>query len=266
MKHSESVSKIALALVAVAQEIENPTKNAANPHFKSRYADLAEIINTSREVLAKHGLVVVQSPGMEDGDCTVESLVLHNSGEWIQGVARSPLQKNDPQGVGSAITYLRRYSLAALLGLAQEDDDGNAGSAVGRDQRTGEKHAPHANGNGSAAKTGDPTCPRCNSGVWDNRASKPSPRSPDYKCKSKECDWALWIDRAKSELKGELEKLANAGVIQPASVGVVMKEVEGGDLDALLKALDYLHTKQGEVGKKIREAEEADSPFAGAGR
>jgi len=127
--HSEGIAKLAAALVKVACQIENPHKNSTNPAFRSRYADLAEIINTARTLLAEHGVVVVQSPGMDGACATVETMLLHESGEWIRGVAACPLQKADPQGVGSAITYLRRYSLAAMLGLAQEDDDGNAGSA-----------------------------------------------------------------------------------------------------------------------------------------
>lgn len=125
---SESITKIAPALLAVQKEIENPHKNSENPHFRNRYADLAEIINTMREVCANHGIVVVQSTGMSDGNCTVDTMLLHESGEWIRSNAACPLPKQDPQGVGSATTYLRRYSLAAMLCLAQEDDDGNVGS------------------------------------------------------------------------------------------------------------------------------------------
>lgn len=126
IQHSESLAKIGPALIKIAAEIENPTKKSQNPHFKSKYADLAEIINVSRQICASHGVVVMQSPGMAHDLCTVDTLLVHESGEWVRGQAASPLQKNDPQGVGSAVTYLRRYSLAAMLGLAQEDDDGNA--------------------------------------------------------------------------------------------------------------------------------------------
>lgn len=130
MNHSESLKELATALAKAQSEIENAAKNANNPHFKSKYADLAEIINTSRPVLTKHGLSVVQLPGMEDGRCTVETILLHSSGEWLSGLAAAPIQKADPQGIGSAVTYLRRYSLAAVCAIAQEDDDGE--SAVDR--------------------------------------------------------------------------------------------------------------------------------------
>jgi hypothetical protein len=147
--HSESIQKLAAALVKIAAAVENPHKNAQNPHFRSSYADLAEIINTTRHVCAEHGVALVQSPGMSDGLCTVETLMVHESGEWIRGEAASPIQKQDPQGVGSAITYLRRYSLAALLGIAQEDDDGNTASER-RDRETGKPH-PRRMGVGAPA-------------------------------------------------------------------------------------------------------------------
>lgn len=126
---SESLAGLAKAMVAAQAEIENAVKNATNPHFRNNYADLAEVINTTRPILTKHGLAVIQMPGMdEEGRATVANMILHESGEWITSTAAAPMQKNDPQGVGSALTYLRRYSLAALCNIAQEDDDGEAAS------------------------------------------------------------------------------------------------------------------------------------------
>jgi hypothetical protein len=121
---SESIQALAKALAEAQGEIENAHKNAKNPHFKSDYADLAEIINTVRPVLSRHGLAVIQMPGYVDGVVTVDTLLTHSSGEWVRGTSGAPLQKQDPQGVGSACTYLRRYSLSALCNIAQEDDDG----------------------------------------------------------------------------------------------------------------------------------------------
>jgi len=128
MLTSDTIQKIAPALVEIQKEIENPHKNSENPHFRNKYADLAEIINTMREVCAKHGVTVIQSTGMNGDRCTVTTMLLHTSGEFIRSEAESPLPKQDPQGVGSATTYLRRYSLAAMLCLAQEDDDANTAS------------------------------------------------------------------------------------------------------------------------------------------
>lgn len=146
MRKSDSIAKLAPALVAAQAEVENATKNANNPHFRSQYADLAEIIRTVKPVFTSHGLAIMQMPGLEEGHATVETMLVHESGEWITGMAGAPLAKSDPQGVGSAITYLRRYSLAALAGIAQEDDDGNAASKGTAQPAKTAKAAPKANG------------------------------------------------------------------------------------------------------------------------
>jgi hypothetical protein len=124
MKSSDSIAGLAAALAKAQGEIQNAAKNAKNPHFKSNYADLAEILNTVRPVLSRHGLSVIQVPGFDDGAVTVETILAHESGEWVAGVAAAVPGKVDPQGIGSAVTYLRRYALAAFAGIAQEDDDG----------------------------------------------------------------------------------------------------------------------------------------------
>jgi hypothetical protein len=125
---SETIADLAKALAAAQAEIENAAKGSINPHFRNKYADLAEILNTSRPVLSKHGLSIVQMPGFEDGKVSVETVLMHESGQWIANTLLGPCSKLDPQGVGSAITYYRRYSLAAFAGIAQEDDDGSAAS------------------------------------------------------------------------------------------------------------------------------------------
>lgn len=128
MIHSEQLNEIATALAIAQGEIENAVKNSNNPHFRSKYADLAEILNTVRPVFAKHGIAVVQSPSYADGIVSVTTTMMHKSGQYMTDTCYAPATKLDPQGVGSAITYLRRYSLAAFAGIAQEDDDGNAAS------------------------------------------------------------------------------------------------------------------------------------------
>ena len=137
---SDSIIKLAEALAGAQAEIENAAKKSNNPHFKSKYADLAEVINTARPVLSKHGLSVTQWPSFADGLVSVETLLAHKSGEWIANTASAPADKLTAQGVGSAITYLRRYSLAALACIAQEDDDGNAASQ--REAKPAAKPAP----------------------------------------------------------------------------------------------------------------------------
>jgi len=129
---SESIAALSAALAKAQAEIENASKTASNPHFKSKYADLAEVLNTVRPVMSRHGIAIVQMPSFESGLASVETLMTHSSGEWISNICSAPVSKQDAQGVGSAITYLRRYSLAAFAGIAQEDDDANA--AVGQRQ------------------------------------------------------------------------------------------------------------------------------------
>jgi len=114
------------ALAAAQGEIENANKNAANPHFRSKYADLAEVLNTIRPVFAKHGLSLIQSPGFDGSMASVTTVLAHQSGGYMTSTASCVPAKADAQGIGSATTYLRRYGAAAVAGIAQEDDDGNA--------------------------------------------------------------------------------------------------------------------------------------------
>lgn len=125
MQKSESIAALAKAIALSQLQVENASKSSVNPHFKSKYADLAEILNTVRPIFSANNIAIVQMPSFESGVASVETMLVHESGEFISSVCFSPVSKQDAQGVGSAITYLRRYSLAAMAGIAQEDDDGN---------------------------------------------------------------------------------------------------------------------------------------------
>ena len=124
LDHSNAALFAALALAQA--EVENATKGSVNPHFKSRYADLAEVLNTVRPVFAKHGIAIIQSTGFSDGLVSVTTALVHKEGGYVTSVASCTPAKVDAQGVGAATTYLRRYSLAAATGVAQEDDDGQS--------------------------------------------------------------------------------------------------------------------------------------------
>ncbi|QEU28807.1 ERF family protein [Pseudomonas luteola] len=126
MTKSESIAALAKALAAAQNEIENAKKDSTNPHFRSSYSSLAEILDTCRPVLSKNGLSITQMPGFEDGKVSVETMIMHESGEWISSTLTVPVGKQDAQGVGSATSYARRYALAAVVGIAQADDDGEA--------------------------------------------------------------------------------------------------------------------------------------------
>ena len=120
---------IATALVKAQKAFGPALKTATNPHFKSRYADLAACVEAVLGGLNDNGIALIQ----KCYDCTdgvmVETMFLHESGEMLEcGILHVPAAKHDPQGYGSALTYARRYSLMAACGIAPEDDDGNAGS------------------------------------------------------------------------------------------------------------------------------------------
>lgn len=130
MHTSDSIKAISAALVAAQAELDNVPKDATNPHFKNTYASLAAVIDSSKPALLKQGLVVLQGLGeIVAGALQVTTRLLHGpSGEWIESTMGVPLAKQDAQGAGSAATYGRRYGLAALLCLAQVDDDGEEAS------------------------------------------------------------------------------------------------------------------------------------------
>lgn len=132
MNRSESVAKVSAALVLACGELENVVAEKVNPHFRSKYASLPAMLDAVRPVLAKHGLAVVQLATSESEApyrIGVETILLHSSGEYLGHTILVSPQKADPQGAGSALTYCRRYALAAALGIGQEDDDGNHASA-----------------------------------------------------------------------------------------------------------------------------------------
>jgi len=127
MNRSDVIKDLADAMSKFQGEVKNPKRTATNPFFKSLYTPLDVLIDTAKPVLAKHGLSYLQSCCGDGTNIIVTTLIMHNSGEWIE---LDPLtlkaDKPTAQGAGSAITYARRYALAAALGLAsEEDDDGN---------------------------------------------------------------------------------------------------------------------------------------------
>ena len=126
MQASESLTELAKALNKAQSEMSGAKKSAKNPFFKSNYANLEEVINCVKEPFADNGLSFMQFPVSSDGFAGVETIILHESGEWISNEFTLKVAKNDPQGMGSAITYARRYGLQAAVGVPSEDDDGNA--------------------------------------------------------------------------------------------------------------------------------------------
>lgn len=186
MKHSESIPNLAAALVAVQGELRGVAKDSTNPDFRSQYTSLDAMIAASRPVLAKNGLAVVQGATTPHSDDTgnivaiaVETMLVHSSGEWLSNTAIMPVVGRilkgggrapvDPQAGGSALTYGRRYGLAALLCLStDEDDDGNAARPQQRSGVGGTGGSP--NGDASAVGTRPAGSPEGTAGTAQSTA------------------------------------------------------------------------------------------------
>jgi hypothetical protein len=130
MNRSESIKELALALHKAHAKISAVAKSASNPFFKSKYADLASVVDAVKPALHSEGIVFIQGLQDAEGGVAIETMLLHVSGEWISSTLRLPASKEDAQGYGSACTYGRRYGLQAICGLPAEDDDGNAATAT----------------------------------------------------------------------------------------------------------------------------------------
>lgn len=141
MKTSETIESLAKALAKAQADLKNATLNRVNPHFKSKYADLAGIRDATAPILARNGLTISQFTAMQEGTLVLCTRLLHESGQWMEGEYPLPMSLDKPQVMGSALTYARRYCWSAACGIAaEEDDDGNAAQANGK-----------ANGNGKPA-------------------------------------------------------------------------------------------------------------------
>jgi hypothetical protein len=132
MNQSESIANLAKALSIVQGKLTYATKDSANPFFKSKYADLESVWDSCRSLLSENGLAVMQFPGTYsdlDKSMSLTTILTHSSGEYISQEMSVPVTKPDAQGAGSCLTYMRRYALAAVVGVVQADDDGNAASS-----------------------------------------------------------------------------------------------------------------------------------------
>ena len=145
MTRSESVGSLAAALAKAQGQIANAAKDSKNPHFNSRYADLASIVDACRKPLADHEIAVVQSSSADANLVRMTTMLVHASGEWIES---DPLQVQArdaaPQAIGSCLTYLRRYQLAAMVGIAPDDDDAEAAEGRPLEQKAAPSAAPRS--------------------------------------------------------------------------------------------------------------------------
>jgi len=173
----------ASALVAAIGELSNVAKTAANPYFKSKYAPLDAIIDATRPILLKHGLAISQTPLFLEGTAGVQTTIIHSSGYSTTTTLLLPLKDQSPQGVGGAITYARRYALAAVLGIASEDDDdGNVSSGLHKKEEARPAVAKVMDKNPSVRPAGAVT------GVWRGVL----PTNTKVAAKSKEGSPKVW--------------------------------------------------------------------------
>lgn len=143
-EQSEQINELATALARAQGKITGALKDSANPFFKSKYADLAACWDACRSQLSENGLAVIQTTETPEDGITVVTTLAHSSGQWMRGRLHMKPKDSSPQGFGSALTYARRYALAAIVGLAQIDDDGNAASKP-KDHDTPPEHRDDVN-------------------------------------------------------------------------------------------------------------------------
>ncbi len=132
---SDQINELAMALSKVQGEMSSAIKDSSNPFFKSKYADLSSIWNCCKEPLSKNGLAIIQTMDLKEGQNVLITTLAHASGQWMRSCLPILNEKNNAQGLGSAITYMRRYALSAIVGITcDEDDDGNE-ACKGSDKR-----------------------------------------------------------------------------------------------------------------------------------
>lgn len=144
MERSESIKELSAALAKAQNEIGKATRNETNGHFENKYSTLDAVWDACRPALSSQGLSVVQMPlDADPGRVALETVLLHSSGEFIVSRVSTKLFRDDAQGVGSALTYLRRYALSAMVGVVSEhDDDGNAASQPPRNAPRQQQRQP----------------------------------------------------------------------------------------------------------------------------
>jgi ERF superfamily len=134
---SESINELSAALAIAQQEMKHAAKDAANPFFKSKYAALPDVIDASRPYLSKHGLSVAQLTDFDEtGKIFLVTQLNHKSGQWMRSWYPVDPVKKDPQGLGSALTYARRYSYSCITGVVASDEDDDGEKSVGRGKVT----------------------------------------------------------------------------------------------------------------------------------
>lgn len=224
------LDKLATALAKAQAEIQHSAKDTKNPHFGNKYSTLADVWDACREPLSKNGLSIVQLPSTDtiDGKAwvRVETMLLHESGQMIGTTISMPVDRATAQGVGSAITYARRYSLAAVVGVAPgDDDDGNAASGNGngkgqqREQSGGDER--RGSGDNAGQKSGNPKLDKLKAAVrlkYQQLGGK---------------GWKPWTEVLTAADASPENNFANMAKVNAYLKAELAKDQDDGDLDTV---------------------------------
>lgn len=165
MRMSECLDLLIPALHVFQAQAPTVPKNSTNPFYNSKYASMDDCVQAAKPGLDQMGLAVSQFPSTVDGKPALTTILVHTSGQWIADDAVLVLAKDDPQGQGGAITYMRRYAYCAVLGLvADEDDDGNAASQHSQQAHAPRQSSPAGQGEGTAVRGASSPIPTGGSG------------------------------------------------------------------------------------------------------
>lgn len=237
MTRSETIGALGAALAKAQAAMKPAVKDAKNPHFKSSYADLASVWEACRAHLTANGIAVIQSPEADGARVTITTLLAHSSGEWLQGALTLTARQADPQSVGSAITYGRRYGLASMVGVAPDDDDAEA--ATGRDAPPLDTHRDMRDERPRAAAPSSDARP-APTGERGERVITEGQRKRFYAI-SKEKQWT------EADVKTLLGQYGYAS----------SKDIKAKDYDALVQALETGSVPEDDYPTD----QEADAPF-----
>lgn len=234
MRSSESILSVGKAFCRAQWKIKPPVKDelADAGKFSYRYASLASVLECVRSPFAEEGLGLIQNPTRDGLVVTVESKVLHGeSGEWMANEFSSTAAGTDPQSVGSAVTYGRRYGLMALVGIAAEDDDGAAAMPVSRKQPQPRSQAP------------------------PQPAAQPQPQEQQATEKRQPAPRGKWLARV-------TEKLPTIGIEEKPKLDVIVGELDRAVKDGVISA-DEKHQCMVLVRNRFEELDNASADYEG---
>ena len=227
---------LAAALAKAQGEMQNATLNKTNPHFRSRYADLAAIRDAVTPALSKHGLSIMQFTRVADGGGLIlVTRIAHSSGEAIEGDYPLPLIPDKPQAMGSAMTYARRYCLAAMCGIAaEEDDDGNEAQATG--------------GNGKPQHRPQTTAPKANAPQSQKAPDAPQRAGLDFGLPSKvaAADGLMAAGKAYVECLAACQEPADLDKLGVANAKM-LSDMKAQNAEACERLMARISTRQGEL-------------------